>query len=135
MTDDVTLNKSAIIRRCLARVDEEYGGDPANLHHITRQDSIILNIQRGWEAAIDLAMHVVSERRLGLPQSSRNAFDLLEGAGVIDEQQAGRLRAGVGFRNLAVHNYEDIDLDILQHIVEGYLVNLTDFANAVMRLS
>ena len=43
MADDVVLNKTGIIERCLRRVQEEHDGDPANLHDdITKQDAIVL---------------------------------------------------------------------------------------------
>lgn len=75
MADDVVLNKAAIIERCIARVREEYAGDEQNLvANITRQDSIVLNLQRACEAAIDLAMHLVRERHLGIPQETRDAL-------------------------------------------------------------
>ena len=77
MTDDITLNKSAIIRRCLARVTEEFQQDTAKLDDFTIQDAIILNLLRACEGAIDLAMHHVADLKLGIPQHSRDAFDLL----------------------------------------------------------
>ena len=105
MADDVVLNKAAIIERCVARVREEHAGDPRNLtDNPTRQDSIILNLQRACEAAIDLAMHIVRERHLGIPQESRDAFELLFRAGLIDADLSGRLKRMVGFRNVAVHD-------------------------------
>jgi hypothetical protein len=52
----------------------------------TRQDAIILNIQRACEAAIDLAMHVVRRERLGIPQETRQAFELLRDAQVTEAQ-------------------------------------------------
>jgi len=56
--DDIILNKAAIIERCIHRIQEEYAGDERNLlENLTKQDSIILNLQRACEAAIDLAMH------------------------------------------------------------------------------
>ena len=71
MPDDVLLNKVATIERCLARIEEEYKGHEDELEfNLTRQDSIILNLQRVCEAAIDLAMHVVRVRRLGLPNTA-----------------------------------------------------------------
>jgi len=60
------------------RVREVYGDNPENLMDFTMQDSIILNIQRACEASIDLAMHIVSDLKLGLPKTSREAFKLLE---------------------------------------------------------
>lgn len=55
MVTDVRLNKVAIIERCLLRIDQEYYGHEEELEtNFTRQDSIILNLQRVCEAAIDL---------------------------------------------------------------------------------
>lgn len=62
MESDVVLNKIHIIERCLNRIHEEYANNPENLVNFTKQDSIILNLQRACEASIDLAMHVVAEK-------------------------------------------------------------------------
>jgi uncharacterized protein YutE (UPF0331/DUF86 family) len=43
-----------------------------------------------------------------------------------------RLRRAVGFRNIAVHNYEAIDWAIVHAIARNHLVDFTDFARAVM---
>lgn len=76
--DDVILNKAAIIERSIQRIREEYQGKEAELEtNFTRQDSIILNLLRSCEASIDAAMHVVRVRKLGIPQHSREAFDML----------------------------------------------------------
>jgi uncharacterized protein YutE (UPF0331/DUF86 family) len=76
--DDVVLGKVEIIERCVRRVREMHGGDPeAFREELTRQESVLLNLQRACEAAIDLAMHLVRVDRLGIPKESRHAFDLL----------------------------------------------------------
>ena len=66
-------------------IHDVYDNDPSNLQDFTKQDSIILNIQRACEACIDLAMHIVAEKCLGLPQTSREAFDLLQVESFIDD--------------------------------------------------
>ena len=53
--NDVILNKTTTIERCVKRIHEVYEDNPANLADFTKQDSIILNIQRACEASIDLA--------------------------------------------------------------------------------
>ena len=74
MVDDVILNKAASLERCLKRIQEEYAGRKQNLvENQTKQDAIVLNLQRACETAIDLAMYVVSQRKLGVPQDSRDA--------------------------------------------------------------
>jgi uncharacterized protein YutE (UPF0331/DUF86 family) len=136
MADDVLLNKVAIIERCLARVDEEYRGHEGELDtNLTRQDSIILNLQRACEAAIDLAMHMVRSRALGLPQESREAFVLLQQAALIDEQISKRMQAMVGFRNIAVHAYQKLSLPVVRSILDTRLDDFRAFTTAMLRQS
>lgn len=133
-TDDVALAKAAAIERCVQRVRDVYAGDPRNLRDdLIRQDSIVLNLQRACETAIDLAMHLVRKHRLGVPQESRDAFDLLSAAGKLDAALAADLKRMVGFRNIAVHNYTRLDLAIVQAIVERRLDDLLRFASAAVR--
>lgn len=127
MIDDIDINKAAIIRRCLSRVREEVCGNPAVLNHFTIQDSIILNILRACEAAIDLAMHRVSKNRHGIPQTSREAFDLLEKNSVISADCASAMKNMVGFRNIAIHSYQELQIPILQAIVSQHLTDFETF--------
>lgn len=116
--DDILLAKATIIERCLHRVDAEYQDDPERLENFTHQDAIVLNLQRACQAAIDMAMHVIARDHLGVPTASAEAFDLLARAGRIDAGLAKRMRGMVGFRNIAVHEYQKLDLAILQAIIE-----------------
>jgi uncharacterized protein YutE (UPF0331/DUF86 family) len=127
--DEVLLGKAAIIERCLKRIDEEYRGHEDELStNYTRQDAIVLNLQRACEASIDAAMHLVRIHRLGIPTESRQAFDFLVKAGRLDETLGRKLSAMVGFRNIAVHNYQDIDVDILRRILVERQGDLKVFA-------
>jgi hypothetical protein len=66
--DDVIINKSRAITPCLVRIQAEYQGDQQNLfENLTKQDAIVLNLQRACELAIDMAMPVVRLRNLGIP--------------------------------------------------------------------
>lgn len=132
MGNDVILNKTAIIERCIERINEEYAGNPENLNNYTKQDSIILNIQRACEASIDLAMHIVSEKKLGIPQNSRDAFEVLEKNGLINNELMKRLKAMVGFRNIAVHNYQSVNLKIVAEIIEKHINDLKTFTSIIL---
>lgn len=135
MPDDVQLNKAAIIRRCLERVREEYAGRPERLADWTHRDALVLNLLRACEAAIDPAMHEVARRGLGVPQTSREAFGLLEQAGVIRPEVSRRMQAMVGFRNLAVHSYREIETSILHRVVETHRGDFEDFLTALVASS
>ena len=50
MLKDILYNKISIIEKCLKRVREVYDQNPENLTDYTKQDSIVLNIQRAVEA-------------------------------------------------------------------------------------
>jgi len=119
--DGVGVATTAALERCLARVGAEYAGDPAHLGDQRRQDAIVLNLLRACETAIDLAMHEVARQRLGTPESSRSAFALLRDAGVITPDLADALMRKVGLRNLAVYEYQQLDLAILRSVIEDRL--------------
>lgn len=131
---DVILNKLQTVRRCLLRIDEEYAGDFANLENVTKQDAIILNLQRACEASISLAMHIVSRKNIGVPQNSREAFTMLAGQGIISADLAKRMRAMVGFRNIAIHDYQNIKLDVVQKIIEVNLKDFREFSDAIQKV-
>lgn len=116
--DDILLNKAAIIERCMRRMHQEYEANPA-LDNLTHVDALTLNIERACQAAIDMAMHVLASRHLGIPQGSADAFRLLLKADVISEHVTRRMQAMTGFRNVVVHEYQQLDLDILRSIAES----------------
>lgn len=135
MVSDVLVNKAAIIERCLARVLEEYRGHEGDFDKdFTRQDSVILNLQRACEASIDAAMHLVRINKLGVPQESRDAFSMICGAGIIDAALRDRLQAMVGFRNIAVHDYRKLNLDIVRSIIETRLEDFRAFVTTVLKI-
>jgi uncharacterized protein YutE (UPF0331/DUF86 family) len=135
MADDVVFNKAAIIERCLQRVPNEYAGDKQNLvANQTKQDAIILNLQRACETAIDLAMYVVSQRKLGVPQHSRDAFTLLQTPGIIPIDLATRMQHMVGFLNVAVHEYTRLNLDVVHAIITKQLEDFRTFSSTIVKM-
>jgi len=134
MADDVVLNKAASIERCLQRINEEFAGDKQSLAtNQTKQDAIILNLQRACETAIDLAMYVVSQRKLGVPQDSRDAFTLLQTAGILSFDLATRMQRMVGFRNVAVHEYTRLNLDVVYAIITKQLDDFRIFSSTIVK--
>ncbi len=136
MPDDVIVNKVQVIERCLMRIQEEYLGRESELAtNFSQQDAIVLNVMRACEAAIDAAMYLVRLNRLGIPQDSRNAFTLLEQFGFLPEDLARQLQAMVGFRNIAVHDYQNLNLDILQAVLTVHLADFRRFCQILLKYS
>lgn len=134
MADDVLLNKAATIERCIARAREEYNADPDGFAtNFTRQDAAVLNIQRACEAALDMGNHLIRRDKLGISQSSRDVFTLLEQAGRIDAATAHSMRQMVGFRNVAVHEYQALVLPITVNIITQHLDDFARYAKALLQ--
>lgn len=129
---DVILAKVATIQRCLARIGEVTGFDPDSLDNIDKQDIFVLNLQRAVQAIIDLAAHVAAAKNLGIPETAAENFTLLQRAGIIDGQLAGKMKKMTGFRNIAVHDYEALDIDILKSILVHRLQDLEEFYDAAI---
>lgn len=133
MVDDVLINKVATIERCVRRAREEYTREPTSFAaDFTRQDAAILNIQRACEAALDMGQHLIRRERLGVPQSARDVFALLAQGGWIDAALAENLKHMVGFRNIAVHDYQTLQLPITVRIIEHHLDEFLQYSQALL---
>lgn len=133
MVDDVLINKAASIERCVARAREEYEKDPVSfVTDFTRQDAAILNIQRACEAALDMGQHLIRRERLGVPQSARDVFELLSKGGWVSASLLGSLKNMVGFRNIAVHEYQPLQLPITVAIITKHLDDFLQYGSHIL---
>lgn len=137
MDDRRILDKIETVERCVRRAREEYAGDPAGFaSDVSRQDAAVLNIQRACEACIDIGNVLVRDHRLGLPRTNAEVFDLLAKADWIAPDPAGALRRLVGYRNVAVHRYVELSLEVTVAVIETRLDDCLVFTRAVLaRLS
>ena len=78
-------------------------------------------------------MYVISQRRLGLPQESREAFTLLQTAGLLPADLAARMQRMVGFRNVAIHEYTRLNLDIVHTIIIKHLNDFHQFSSTIVK--
>ena len=130
--NDVIINKTQSIQRCIERVREEYrlAGDKFREDY-TRQDAAIMNITRACEQAIDLANHVIKTGRLGLPTTSSESFVLLAEKRIISDGLAEKMRKMVSFRNITVHQYQKMNIEIVEAIIQTGLSDLLEFTDCI----
>jgi uncharacterized protein YutE (UPF0331/DUF86 family) len=126
--NDVLLAKVASILKRLNRVQEDFENENTFRNNITKQDAVVLNLLRACEASIDIANHIVKEKRLGLPKSARESFELLSKNGLIQAETARRM---IDFRNIAIHDYQALNLDIVVNIVLHRLDDFKDFVSEI----
>ncbi len=130
----VILNKYEIVERCINRINEEYENNSENLEDYRRLDCIVLNLQRACEATIDIAMYIVSTRKLGIPQTKKEAFKKLEENNIISKDMSKNMQNMTGFRNIAIHDYKEINEEILKEAIEKHLNDLLEFARQMLNL-
>ena len=131
--DDVIINKAAAIERFISRVRDVYQDGSVFLDDYTIQDTVILNIQRACQACLDLGTHIIRLQKLGIPQSSREVFVLHQKNNIIDADLSENLQKMVGFRNIAVHDYLSLNLDIVIQIVNNGLENFIEFKETILK--
>lgn len=131
--DDVIINKISIIERCLKRIAEEYQNDHEELRrNFTKQDSVILNLQRLCEASIDIANRYLKLNNGPIPQSSRDSFVQLERMQALSPQLSNSMQKMVGLRNIAVHDYQNLNLGIVIAVLDNHLNDFIAFVREII---
>ena len=124
------------LRRCLRRVKEKCPKDVDALSEdYDAQDILALNLTRAVQLCVDIGAHLVAGTQLSPPDTMGQTFDILMEAGIINADLAGRMKKAVGFRNLAIHNYDAINWAIVYAIARYRLMDFEDFAKAIVMAS
>jgi uncharacterized protein YutE (UPF0331/DUF86 family) len=129
---DVVLAKVAAIQKCLRRIKDVTGLDSDRLDEIDAQEIFVLNLQRAIQSAIDLATHIVASEGLGIPDTIRGNFVLLERAKIITKTLSKKMQSMVGFRNIAIHDYQALDVDVLKAILSKNLKDIEQCYTAIL---
>jgi uncharacterized protein YutE (UPF0331/DUF86 family) len=124
--------KLETLRYCVSRVADLC---PENADALARdpdtQDIIALNLSRAVQQCVDIGAHLITSLALPPPGTMGETFDRLAEGKVIDGALADRLKKAVGFRNIAVHNYERINWDIVHSVCSRHLDDFRTFAREV----
>ena len=128
--DEILINKKTSIDRCIKRINEDFQED--FLTNYTKQDAVILNIERACQAAIDMGNRLLKINNLGLPQSNRDTFLKLEKNKIINIDLSRKMQAMSGFRNLAVHDYSSVNIEVVVNIVKNHLQDIQLFSEVII---
>lgn len=132
MDRDIVESKLESLRRCIDRLAAKTPSSVEPLiHEPDLQDIIALNLQRAIQLCVDLAAHVIADTAVRAPSTMAENFEILKDLKVISSELAVRLTKAVGFRNIAVHSYQDIDWKIVFDICRDNLGDFRAFAMAV----
>ncbi len=134
MTDpELVAKKLALIETCVQQL-RSLGRPEAMRADIREERFVEHTLQIAIQAALDVASHIVSDERLGEPETNRELFDLLVRAGRLPPALAPTLRNMAGFRNVVVHGYQDVDLGVVEDVVRNHLDDLLAFVSAIRKI-
>lgn len=135
MDPDLVVAKLESLARCVARIEGRAVSSPEALAvDLDSQDIVALNLERAVQISVDIGSHVLLDYDTPSPESMGAVFSSLAAAGVLDAALAERMTKAVGFRNIAVHEYQTIDWNIVYSIITTKLGEFRLFAAAILAL-
>ncbi|MGH7388935.1 MAG: type VII toxin-antitoxin system HepT family RNase toxin [Candidatus Rokuibacteriota bacterium] len=131
MTDpDIIAQKLAFIETCVQEL-RTLARPAAILRDVREARFVLHTLQIAIQAALDAASHIVSDARLGEPETNRELFDRLAQHGWLSADLAATMGRMAGFRNIVVHGYAGVNLEVVRDIVEHRLADLLAFVTVI----
>ena len=119
--------------RCLNRIrDRLPSSETKFLKDYDAQDVVILNLTRIIQLSVDIASHILASTNQPIPSTMAETFVNLERNDIITPEIADKMKRSVGYRNIAIHNYDDIDLSITYDIATHHLDDFKDFIKQIL---
>jgi uncharacterized protein YutE (UPF0331/DUF86 family) len=132
----ILAQKIESLRRCIKRVAEKTPTDVDQLiEDPDIQDILVLNISRAVQLCVDIGSHIISETEEPAPATMGDVFTTLTKLGAITPATGEVMRKAVGFRNVAVHNYDTINWEIVFAICQKSLPDFRRFVEEVTNYS
>ncbi|MDA1275697.1 MAG: DUF86 domain-containing protein [Verrucomicrobia bacterium] len=126
-------SKLESLRRCVSRIVEKRPASPEELEgDYDLQDILSLNLERAVQICVDLAASMIADLDVPAPQTMAEAFEILAQNKLLSERTANRMKKAVGFRNIAVYRYQEIDWQIVFNIAHQRVADFEAFARDVV---
>jgi len=124
------------LRRCIQRVESKLPDSVEALKEdLDAQDIVALNLTRAVQICVDIAAHWLADHSEALaPKTMGQTFEALSQAGFIEKELAERMKKAVGFRNVMVHSYDEIDWAIVYAIGHRHLDDFKVFTRAFSKI-
>lgn len=126
--------KQDSIARCIGRIQSKSElSYETFLEDYDAQDVITLNLERAVQQACDIAAMILAETTEPPVDTMRGAFEALRRIQALSDDTADRMMKAVGFRNTAVHAYQQIDWAIVFRITHEHLTDFSTFVREIDR--
>jgi uncharacterized protein YutE (UPF0331/DUF86 family) len=132
MNEPLISRKALSLIRCLKRIEEKRPGNLEELRHsLDLQDIISVNLERAIQISVDITAIIIAGKNLGSGNTMAEGFRVLEDAGILSSELSYKMQKSVAFRNISVHEYQEIDWGIVFDVIHHHLENFKDFLKAI----
>lgn len=135
MDEILVTKKLESLARCIDRIEKK---KPENLeilrNDLDAQDIIVVNLERAIQLCVDIAFVILAECGDAVPSTMAESFELLTKTPGLSAQTAQRMRNAVGFRNIAVHAYRQLEWAVVWSILNERLDDFRDFAREILEI-
>lgn len=119
--------------RCIERIESRVPQTKKQfLADLDAQDVVVLNLTRAIQLCVDIAMHAIANTKANTPQTMSESFTILTTLGKISEDTATKMKKSVGFRNVAVHSYDTLDLALTFEIATTHLGDFKQYIRQIL---
>ena len=129
------LRKLAELEECLEQIKEysditvdEYSNNWKTQRIIER------TLQMMIESCVDVASHIISDRKYRIPKSYADTFSILHNEGILEKELFDTMEKMAKFRNVVVHHYDKVDAVIVVNILKRYLGDFRRYRNAIVNV-
>jgi len=130
MGEQFIAQKLESLRRCIQRVESKLPDSVETLlTDLDAQDIVSLNLTRALQMSVNIASHwLAGHSKSTAPKTMEEAFEALANSGTIGPELAVRMQNLAGLRNLIIHNYDDVNWEIVFAICHYHLADFREFA-------
>jgi uncharacterized protein YutE (UPF0331/DUF86 family) len=132
MDQRVITQKLESLRRCIERIESKRPADAGKLQDdIDLQDILSVNLERAVQLCVDIGAHIIASTEKETPDTMGETFQMLAEMEILKPDTAEVMKKAVGFRNIAVHNYEEINWMIVFSICTKQIDDFKQFAGEI----
>ncbi|MDA0788606.1 MAG: DUF86 domain-containing protein [Proteobacteria bacterium] len=130
----ILTEKMESLRRCMQRIEARTPGNVEMLRaDPDLQDILVLNLTRAVQLCVDIGSHIIGATDTVAPTTMGEVFDSLHRLGMISASTSETMKRAVGFRNIAVHNYQAINWEIVFAICTRNIQDFSQFVREIER--
>jgi len=134
MNTDVIYYKIEILKRYVDRIKAKRPQSSAVLaKEFDRQDIILMNLQRAVKICVDIAAYILAGSTLPPPMSMEDAIYQIYMLEIISKTTCEKMQRSVKFRNIAIHEYDNINWEIVYSIISNHLDDFREYAREVFQ--